>query len=167
MNFKNAGFGHLEIVHYKKNFLTTTRNKFAGKFVKRVRFLAVLREHIFCNVDWVEVCQMSEVFLMKLYCKRRNFLCQFFFTLVLSARQSEIKNWIPNMRFWMIYFLAQISFYWTVLNILANVIFFFFLLWANHAGKNFYSDAPVNPSSFPDSPPTRHKTLSHSLVVKH
>ena len=36
---------------------------FAGKFIKRKRFLAMLREHIIFNVIEVEVHKMNEVFL--------------------------------------------------------------------------------------------------------
>ena len=43
--------------------LTPHRNKFAGKFVKSERFLAVLREHIIFNVKRVEVLT-SESFLL-------------------------------------------------------------------------------------------------------
>ena len=50
-------------------FLTSTRNIFAGKFVKWVRFLAALREYILNNVERVEVCKMSESFRANLYFK--------------------------------------------------------------------------------------------------
>ena len=56
-------------------FCTQTRNMFAGKFVKWERFLAVLSEHIFSNVEWVEFYKMSEVFWAKLYCKMSDLFC--------------------------------------------------------------------------------------------
>ena len=43
-------------------FLTSTRNVFAGKFVKWVRFLVALQEYNFYNVEWVEVRKMIEFF---------------------------------------------------------------------------------------------------------
>ena len=43
-------------------FLTISKNIFAGKLVKQVRFLAVLLEYNFYNVECVEVRKMSEVF---------------------------------------------------------------------------------------------------------
>ena len=55
--------------------LTPHRNKFAGKFVKSERFLAVLREHIIFNVKRVEVRKMTEVFGVKLYCKMGDLYC--------------------------------------------------------------------------------------------
>ena len=43
---------------------------FAGKRGKWVRLLAMLQEYIyFYNVEWFEICKMSEVFGAKLYCK--------------------------------------------------------------------------------------------------
>ena len=47
-------------------FWQPTRTMFAGKFVKWEKFLAVLREYIFYNVEWVEFRKMSEVFSEKL-----------------------------------------------------------------------------------------------------
>ena len=43
-------------------FLSDTNQMFAGKFVKWERFLAVLGEHMFFNVERVEVHKVSEVF---------------------------------------------------------------------------------------------------------
>ena len=42
--------------------LTPSRNMSVGKYLKLERFLAVLREHIICNVKSVEVRKMSNVF---------------------------------------------------------------------------------------------------------
>ena len=56
-------------------FLTTNRNLFAGIFVKSERFLAVLREYIAFNINWVEIRKMSEVFWVKLYRKMSEFFC--------------------------------------------------------------------------------------------
>ena len=53
----------------KMFFLTPTTYMFAGKFVKWVMFLVVLRKYIFSNAEWVELCKMSEVFWAKPYCK--------------------------------------------------------------------------------------------------
>ena len=53
-------------------FVTPNRKIFAGKFVKRERFLVVLREHIIFNVKWDEVRKMSEVVWAKLYCKMND-----------------------------------------------------------------------------------------------
>ena len=44
--------------------LTPHRNKFAGKFVKSERFLAVLREHIIFNVKRVEVLTSESFWLV-------------------------------------------------------------------------------------------------------
>ena len=57
------------------SFLTPNRNLFAGIFVKSERFLAVLREYIAFNINWVEIRKMSEVFWVKLYCKMSEFFC--------------------------------------------------------------------------------------------
>ena len=50
-------------------FFIYTKQKHAGKFVKRKRVLAVFREHIVFNVKWVEVRTVNEVFWAKLYCE--------------------------------------------------------------------------------------------------
>ena len=44
---------------------------FAGQFIKRKKFLVILREHIIFSVTEaeVEVHKMNEVFRAKLYCK--------------------------------------------------------------------------------------------------
>ena len=49
-------------------FLTPKKKKkmLARKFVKGDRFLAVLREHVILNVEWVEICKMSEFFWVKI-----------------------------------------------------------------------------------------------------
>ena len=48
-------------------FLTPKKKKMlARKFVKGDRFLAVLREHVILNVEWVEICKMSEFFWVKI-----------------------------------------------------------------------------------------------------
>ena len=56
----------------------------------------------------------------------------------------------------MIYFLAQISFYWTVLNILANVIFFFFFAVGQPCWQTFLlrrTRKPLLLSRFPTHTP--------------
>ena len=66
-------------------FLTPNRNIFAGEFE---RFLAVLREHIIFNVNWVEVRKMNEFF---------EPTC-IYYALRLSARKLELKKklwWCP------------------------------------------------------------------------
>ena len=40
-------------------YLTLTRDMFSGKFVKWARFLAVLLEYIFYNIEWVEAFKMK------------------------------------------------------------------------------------------------------------
>ena len=40
-------------------YLALTRDMFSGKFVKWARFLAVLLEHIFYNIGWVEIFKMK------------------------------------------------------------------------------------------------------------
>ena len=68
--FKNAVLGRQEIVQCKYLFfLTSHRNMFAGKSVKWERLLAVFHEHVIFNVNWIEVCKLSEIFWAKLYCK--------------------------------------------------------------------------------------------------
>ena len=62
----------------QKFFQTPTRNMFAGKFVKWVKFLAVLWQYIFYNVEWVENCKMGDVFWVKLYYKMSDLFSQFF-----------------------------------------------------------------------------------------
>ena len=36
---------------------------FAGKFVKLVRFLAVLREYVFDNAEWLDIRKIRGAFL--------------------------------------------------------------------------------------------------------
>ena len=61
--------GRLEMVQCQSLYLTPTRNMLAGKLVKWLRPLPVLREYIFYNVEWVEVRKISKGFWAKLYCK--------------------------------------------------------------------------------------------------
>ena len=68
-HFENALPRCLEMVHCHFFYLTPTRNMFAGKLVKWLRFLTVLREYIFYNGEWVEVRKISKGFWAKLYCK--------------------------------------------------------------------------------------------------
>ena len=123
------------------------------KICKSVSFLAVLQEHIIFNVKWVEVHKMREVFRAKLYCKMNNPFRWFLLALTVSAKKSEIKknsddvHWIvwknikqlytwknvfkkiiPNNRVWIIYKLAQISFFGGLLySVLASA--FFSIFW--------------------------------------
>ena len=65
--FENAVLGLLEMVQCK--CFSWHHKMFTGKFVKWERILAVLavlREHIFFNVEWVGVGKMSELFWAKL-----------------------------------------------------------------------------------------------------
>ena len=48
---------------------------FTRKFVKWETFLAVLQEHIIFNVKRVEVHKMSEIYLVKLFCKMTDIFC--------------------------------------------------------------------------------------------
>ena len=59
-------------------FFSDTNQMFGGKFVQWERFLAVLREHVVFNVEWVEFYKMSKVFWVKLYCKLSDIFRQFF-----------------------------------------------------------------------------------------
>ena len=111
-------------------FPTPNRNMFAGKFVKLERLLAVLWEHVTFNVKCVEVHKISEAFWAKLYCKTSDFFTSFCWlwdflqenlqlkkTLMMStgkklyARNNFFQKRIPNLRFWIIYILVQISFF--------------------------------------------------------
>ena len=106
-------------------FLPSIRNMFAGIFVKSERFIVVLREHIIFNVKWVEVRKMNEVFWAKLYCKMNDLFRYLIFKKnfddihwnmwtnmkMLYAWNNIFKKRIPNIRFWIIYILDQISFY--------------------------------------------------------
>ena len=54
-------------------YLTPTRNSFPGKFVKWVRFLAMLLEYILYNVELSKVCRMKffeKNFIVLLSCLR-------------------------------------------------------------------------------------------------
>ena len=77
--------------------------------------LAVLQKYVFHNVEWVEVRKISEIFWVKLFCKMSHLFCQFLLPLRFSARKSEIERQNSKMRFWISYFLVQISFWGTVL----------------------------------------------------
>ena len=113
-------------------FLTPNRNIFAGKFVIWESFLAVFWEHVISIFKRVEIRKMSEAFWAKLYCKMSDLFGWFLLALIFSAINSGIKKTlmmaagtcglkfytqknifkkrITNMRFWIIYFLVQVSF---------------------------------------------------------
>ena len=63
----------------------------------------------------------------------------------LHVRNNTFKNWILSIRFWIIYILVQISVLGAVLGCF-NQCFFYFLLPANHSGRNFYSASPPPPT---------------------
>ena len=73
---------------------------------KSERFLAVLREHIIFSIKWVEVRKMSEVY----------------------AWNNISKKGIPNMWFWIIYILVQISFFGGLLQGVSASALFWFLV---------------------------------------
>ena len=127
-------------------FLTLSRNMYAGKFLKSDGFLTVLRDHIIFNVKWVEVRKMSNVFRAKLYCKMSDlsfcWLWDFLLENLKLKRYSEDVRWniwanikdlyarnnifkkiIPNMTFWIIYVLVQISFLETALGRFSQCFF--------------------------------------------
>ena len=123
---------------------------FAGKCVKWEKILIVFREHTIFNIKWAEVHKKSEAFWVKPFWKMSDLFCYFLLALRLSARKSEIKKklrWcplertlneryvrnnifkkrIPDMSFWIIYNLVQISFFVRLLKyFLASVFFFIF-----------------------------------------
>ena len=123
---------------------------FAGKCVKWEKLLIVFREHIIFNIKWAEVHKKSEVFWVKPFWKMSDLFCYFLLALRLSARKSEIKKklrWcplertlneryvrnnifkkrIPDMSFWIIYNLVQISFFGRLVKgISASVFLLFF-----------------------------------------
>ena len=68
-------------------FLTPNWKILAEKFVKWERFLALLREHIIFNVEWVEFHKMSQVLWTKLYCKMSELSRRFLLAFRLSARK--------------------------------------------------------------------------------
>ena len=122
--------------------LTPNRNMSAGKSLKSERFLAVLREHIIFNVKWVEIRKMSNVFRAKLccFCWLWDFLLENlklkrnsddvrgnFSTNIkkLYAQNNIFKKRIPNMTFWIIYILVQISILGTALGRFSQFIFSF------------------------------------------
>ena len=75
-------------------FLTPTRNKFVAKFVKWLRFLAVLLDYIFYNVEWVEVRKMSKVYWEKLCCKMNDLFCWLWDVLL------EYLKWKDKFQIW-------------------------------------------------------------------
>ena len=116
--------------------LTPSRNISAGKSLKLERLLTLLREHAICNVEWVEVCKMSNVFcIVKLVISFASFSWLWDFLLenlnwkrnsddvrgnvwtnIKTYAQNNIfKRRIPNMTFWIIYILVQISILGTAL----------------------------------------------------
>ena len=68
----------------------------------------------------------------------------------LYAQNNIFKKRIPNMRFWIIYILIQISFLRELVKgVLARVFFLFFLIFmslGNHGGWHFYSVSPTQKS---------------------
>ena len=109
-------------------------NMLAGKFIKWERFLAMFWEYIIFNLKCVEVCKLSEIFWVKLYCKMSDLFLLVFVGLRLSTKKiwnkktndfhwnvwTNIKMLFPRnnnfkksfkwqiTRFWIIYILAQI-----------------------------------------------------------
>ena len=90
--FKNAVLGRQEMVQCKYFFLTPNRNIFARKFVKSGRILAVLREHITFNVEWVEVRKMSEFFLSEIVVKCVIFFASFCWLWDFLIENLKLKN---------------------------------------------------------------------------
>ena len=119
-------------------FLTLTRDMFAGKCSKWVAFLAVLREYIFCNVEWVRVRKIGEVFWVTLYCKMSHVFCQFLLALKLSTRKSEIKiGETLNMRFLNHLFSGlELRFFGAVLECSSQ---------CSHCGRHVYSAPNLHP----------------------
>ena len=73
-------------------FSNTKQKHFAGKFVKSERLLAVLQEHIFFNVKWVEVHKMSVKFFEWNCIVIWVSFSLVFVDLETSVRKSEIKK---------------------------------------------------------------------------
>ena len=111
--------------------LAPTRNMFAGKFVKWVRFLALLREYIFCNVDWVEVCKMNKVFWAKSYCKTGDRFCWLWDFLL---KNLKLKDKVQICGFESFIFWSKVRLFGTVLARFSQCNFKIFL--------HFYSDIP-------------------------
>ena len=65
-------------------------------------------------------------------------------TKTLFVRNNIFKKRIPNLRFWIIYILVEISLLGTTLGRFSQ-LFFYFSSSANHGGQNFYSVPPPSP----------------------
>ena len=72
------------------------------------------------------------------------------------ARNNIFKKKFPNMIFWIIYTLVQISFVGTALGRFSQFFFFFFWSLANHSSQHFYSVPPCTP---------HHKKASYGPVT--
>ena len=89
--FENAVLWCLKMVKCKCFFLTSNRNMFVRKFVKRVGFWLRCGS-IFCTM--LSELRLSNKwgFCLKLHCKINDIFCQFLLALRLSAKKSELKR---------------------------------------------------------------------------
>ena len=129
--------------------LTLSRNIPAGKFLKSKRCLAELREHIFsmstesrfvkwvmflernCIVKWAiffpKFCWLWDLVLENLKLKRNSEDAHCYIWANIKkwyARNNISKRRIPNMTFWIIYILVQISLLGTALGRFSQWFFF-------------------------------------------
>ena len=110
-------------------FQASTRNMFAEKFIKWVGFWPCWGSIFFYNVEWLEVPTTSEVFWVKLCWEMSHLFCQFMLASRLSVKKSGIKDKFQNMRFWISYFLVQISFF------LGSQLFWFYQLFKQRSAS--------------------------------
>ena len=70
-SYENAVLGSLEMV---QAFSNTNQKHVSWKTFKVSKVLAVLQEYNFYNIEWLEVCKMSEISWANLYCKMSDLL---------------------------------------------------------------------------------------------
>ena len=136
------------------------------KICKVSGFLAVLQKYVFHNVEWDEVRKISEIFWVKLFCKMSHLFCQFLLSLRFSARKSEIERQNSKMRFWIGYFLVQISFLGTVLVGFSQLNFKIFLRRPTMVANICVQSSQPPPTS-PPAPHTHTHAHAHTLTHTH
>ena len=129
------------------------RNMFAGKFVKSERYSTVLREYIIFNIKRVDVrkwvrffersCIVEWVIIFASFSWLWGFLLEkmkikkspddfhwnvWTNTKTLYVRNNIFKKRIPNLRFWIIYILVEISLLGTTLGRFSQLFFSFFVV---------------------------------------
>ena len=113
-------------------------NQVCWEIRKVCRFLAVLREYVFYNAEWVEVHKISHTFWVKLYCKMSDLSASFrwFSEFLLENLKLKDKHKVLNHLF---SGPNCIIFCWDSFKVFQPVQFWNFSALVSHGGRQFYS----------------------------